>query len=91
MKLNLQASKYSDGKFELFSQGLKGLEKHLDSISFVNFGKNFTNSMGGRSKIIIDLKGSKFDDLVKSLESRHSCESRSPELPELTGFPLSRE
>jgi hypothetical protein len=31
------------------------------------------------------------DDLVKSQKSRHSCESRSPELLELTGFPLSRE
>jgi len=29
-----------------------------------------------------------FDDLVKSRESRHSCESRSTELIELTGFPL---
>jgi len=29
-----------------------------------------------------------FDELVKSQKSRHSCESRSPELPELTGFPL---
>jgi hypothetical protein len=28
------------------------------------------------------------DDLIKSRESRHSCESRSPELHELTGFPL---
>jgi hypothetical protein len=33
----------------------------------------------------------KIDDLVKSQKSRHSCESRSPELRELTGFPLSRE
>jgi len=33
----------------------------------------------------------KVDDLVKSRKSRHSCESRSPELLELTGFPLSRE
>jgi len=31
------------------------------------------------------------DELVKSQKSRHSCESRSPELLELTGFPLSRE
>jgi len=30
----------------------------------------------------------KLDDLVKSQKSRHSCESRSPELLELTGFPL---
>jgi hypothetical protein len=28
----------------------------------------------------------KFDELVKSQKSRHSCESRSPELPELTGL-----
>jgi len=28
------------------------------------------------------------DDLIISRESRHSCESRSPELHELTGFPL---
>ncbi|MCJ7493589.1 MAG: hypothetical protein MUP68_05035, partial [Deltaproteobacteria bacterium] len=34
---------------------------------------------------------SEFDDLVKNQKSRHSCESRSPELVELTGFPLSRE
>jgi hypothetical protein len=33
----------------------------------------------------------KFDDLIKSQKSRHSCESKSPELLELTGFPLSRE
>jgi hypothetical protein len=33
----------------------------------------------------------KLDDLVKSQEIRHSCESRSPELIELTGFPLPRE
>jgi hypothetical protein len=32
-----------------------------------------------------------FDDLVKSRESRHSCGSRSPELLELTGLPLSRK
>jgi hypothetical protein len=40
------------------------------------------------SKGVIDLK---IDDLVKSQKSRHPCESRSPELLELTGFPLSRE
>jgi len=33
----------------------------------------------------------KSDGFAKSPESRHSCESRSPELFELTGFPLSRE
>ena len=33
----------------------------------------------------------KSDDLVKSQKSRHSCESRSLELLEITGFPLSRE
>jgi hypothetical protein len=33
---------------------------------------------------------SSFDGFVKSQESRHSCENRSPELLELTGFPLSR-
>ena len=38
-----------------------------------------------------EIKKLNYDDLVKSQESRHSCESRSPELPELTGFPLSRE
>jgi hypothetical protein len=32
-----------------------------------------------------------FDEIVKTQKSRHSCESRSPELLELTGFPLSRE
>ena len=31
------------------------------------------------------------DDLVKSRKNRHSCESRSPELLEFTGFPLPRE
>jgi len=34
---------------------------------------------------------SKLDDLLKSQKRRHSCESRSPELLELTGFPLSRD
>ena len=34
---------------------------------------------------------SKLDDLLKSQKRRHSCEGRSPELLELTGFPLSRE
>ncbi|MCX5910061.1 MAG: hypothetical protein NTY64_23510, partial [Deltaproteobacteria bacterium] len=29
------------------------------------------------------------DDLEKSQKSRHSCASRSPELFELPGFPLS--
>jgi hypothetical protein len=37
------------------------------------------------------MEGSNLDVLVKSQKSRHSCESRSPELLELTGFPLSRE
>jgi hypothetical protein len=31
------------------------------------------------------------DDFTKSQKSRHSCESRSPALLELTGFPPSRE
>jgi hypothetical protein len=32
-----------------------------------------------------------FDGFVRSQKSGHSCKSRSPELLELTGFPLSRE
>ena len=32
-----------------------------------------------------------FDGFVKSRKSRHSCEGRSPELLELTGFPLAPE
>jgi len=46
--------------------------------------------MGKRSDILF-FRRFNFDDLVKSQKSRHSCESRSPELLELTGFPLSRE
>ena len=44
-----------------------------------------------RSKTLQAFLDGKIDDLVKSQKSRHSCESRSPELLELTGFPLSRE
>jgi hypothetical protein len=40
---------------------------------------------------VIFYEATNFDEFVKSQKSRHSCESRSPELFELTGFPLPRE
>ncbi len=55
---------------------------------WVRFVKTFLGGFLGRLWTSYRILLIKIDDLVKSHKSRHSCGSRSPELFELTGFPL---